>query len=221
MMYHPWKSAAIALLCPFLTLMAGTSAFGQNLVQNGGFESGDFTDWTQSGNLASTLVSTNIVYSHSGTFGAQLGPTGSLGFLSQNLVTVPGQTYVLSFWLDSPNGLTPNEFQVSWNGTNIYYQTNLGTTGWANLAFTNIATGASTLLQFGFENTPSYFGFDDVIVTNVAPAPITSAAYTFTTFAGYTGKWQHRWRGRGRAVFIPGGNHHGSSGEYLCRGLRQ
>ena len=41
---------------------------------------GDFTGWTQSGNTTNTTVSAEAA--HSGSFGASLGPIGSLGFLN-------------------------------------------------------------------------------------------------------------------------------------------
>ncbi len=167
----------------FLTFVAAISASGQQLVQNGGFESGSFSSWIQSGNTGSTSAAANPLYTYSGTYGAQLGPSGSLGFLSQTLTTTPGQTYLLSLWLDSPNGSSPNAFQVSWNGTNVFNQTNIAAIGWTNLQFTVVATTASTSLQFGFQDNPSYLGLDDISVVNIATGG-NSAAYTWTTLAG-------------------------------------
>jgi hypothetical protein len=148
-----------------------------NLVLNGGFETGNFSSWMTSGNLADTFVTTGSQYAHSGTYGAQLGPSGSLGYLSQTLATTAGTSYLLSFWLDSPDGKTPNEFLVSWNGTNLFDQVNLGTTGWTNLQFTVTATGSNTTLEFGFRNDPSYFGLDDISVNAIsAPLLLLSSA---------------------------------------------
>ncbi|MEI9963004.1 MAG: hypothetical protein WDM76_18370 [Limisphaerales bacterium] len=147
-----------------------------------------FSGWTQSGNTGSTGVSAASTYAHSGTYGARLGPSGTPGFLSQTLTTTtPGQTYLLSLWLDSPDGLIPNNFQISWNGTTIFYQTDISAIGWTNLQFTVTATAASTVLQLGFQDNPSYLGLDDISVTNIITATPTSAAYTFTTLAGVAG----------------------------------
>lgn len=100
-------------------ILPGTAS--ADIVANGGFETGDFTDWTQSGNTGFIGVSNN--YPHSGTYAAQLGPGGSLGFITQNLITVPGQTYQLTYWLANTAGgagaCCPSEFQTSWNGTVI------------------------------------------------------------------------------------------------------
>ena len=50
-----------------------------NLVANCGFETGTFSSWTQSGNTGSTDTDGDI---HSGSFGAEFGPIGSLGFIA-------------------------------------------------------------------------------------------------------------------------------------------
>src|SRR5262249_2874481 len=70
---------------------------GTNPITNGGFETGNFTGWTQGGTTGNTGVAANTP--HTGTFAAFLGPVGSDGTLSQNVATTPGQQYVLSFWL--------------------------------------------------------------------------------------------------------------------------
>ena len=89
-------------------------------MQNGGFETGDFTGWSGSGNFTDCAVSSSTPAVNSGQYGALLGPAGSPGFLSQTVPTVPGQTYLLSLWLDSPDGLAPNEFLAAWNGSVIF-----------------------------------------------------------------------------------------------------
>src|SRR5208283_3444530 len=89
---------------------------------------------------------------------------------SQSLPTVPGQLYLLSLWLDSPDGLSPNEFLVAWNGTVMFDQTNLGAIGWTNLQFYVLATGTNTVLQLGFRDDASFLGLDDIQVSPVVSA---------------------------------------------------
>jgi hypothetical protein len=137
------------------------------LVQNGGFEPGNFSGWTQSGNTGYSSVLANSAYVHSGSEGAQLGPSGSLGYLSQTMPVIPGQLYLLSFWLDNPKAGNPNELLVSWDGRTLFDQTNLPALGWTNLQFFATASGTSAALSFGFRNDPAYFGFDDVSVLPV------------------------------------------------------
>jgi subtilase family serine protease len=149
-----------------------TLQLGQSLVQNGGFETGDFSFWTQSGNTAYTSVTNgDSKFVHSGTYGSQLGPVGSLGYLSQTFSTLVGQSYLLSLWMDSPDGKTPNEFLVQWNGNTLFDRANMPTIGWTNLLFIVAATSNSTVLQFGFQNDLRYLGLDDI---NVWPIPTPS-----------------------------------------------
>jgi methionine-rich copper-binding protein CopC len=146
---------------PMPVAFTGTFFYTDNLVTNPGFETGNFVGWTQSGNTQSTTVATD--FPHTGTYAADLGPAGSLGFLSQTVSTTPGQTYYLDYWLDHPyTNSTPNEFRVSVNGTVIYDQTNLGNFAYTEFTFSYTATSATTTIQFGFQEDPAYFYLDDV-----------------------------------------------------------
>ena len=161
-----------------------TLQVGQSLVQNGGFETGDFSFWSLSGTINNNSIvevvsssNFNGYFVHSGTYGACLGDAGSLAYLSQILPTTPGQAYLLSFWLDNgffSGGVTPNQFVVNWNTNSpnvntIFNQTNMAALNtWTNMTFILAATGTNTTLQFGSRNDPAAFGLDDV---NVWPIP--------------------------------------------------
>jgi hypothetical protein len=152
-----------------------TLQVGQPLVQNDGFETGDFTGWTLNGDgynydyvdNGSTVTS---ITPHSGSYFAALGEVDFLAYLSQSIPTFAGQSYLLSLWMDSPNvsSHTPNEFSVSWNGNMLFDQVNIGRIGWTNLQFIVTATNSSTVLQFGARDDNYYLGLDDV---NVWPIP--------------------------------------------------
>jgi len=191
-------TSGMAQTLPFTLLL------GQSLVQNSGFETGDFTGWTVFGAAGdSAVVRSPAQFVHSGNYGAFLGDVGSLGYISQTLSTVPGQSYLLSLWLNNPDNtiygsvVTPNQFVVNWNtnssSTNtIFNQIDMGAVNtWTNMQFVVTATGTNTILQFGERNDPVAFGLDDV---NVQPIPVPSfrsagkisnaVSFTWNTLAG-------------------------------------
>jgi hypothetical protein len=145
-----------------------------DLVKNGGFELGNFSFWTTSGNFSSCSVVNTSPYVHSGSFGARLGPVGSLGYLSQTLASVPGQLYLISCSALS-GGDSPIEFQVLWDGSVYFDQDDLGTFGWRNIGFLASASTSSTVLQLGFRDDPDFLGLDDISVL-----PVTNPAFQTT-----------------------------------------
>ncbi|MGA3181056.1 MAG: leucine-rich repeat protein [Verrucomicrobiota bacterium] len=152
-----------------ITAQAGPVYSG--LVLNGGFETGDFTGWNQSGDTSYTFVdngSQSDIPPFSGNFDAVLGTSGSIGLLSQTLSTTPGANYLLSFWLANPFA-DPAEFIVSWNGNTVFNGINPLTRGWTNLQFALAATETNTVLQFVFEDDSDYLGLDDI---SVVPAQL-------------------------------------------------
>ena len=161
-----------------LSLMMGGSVLaGPNLVMNPGFETGDFTDWTLSGNTGFMSVDTasgGTYVPHSGNYFALLGPVGSLGYLSQDIATMAGQTYTFSWWLAS-DGNTPNEFTASWNGTTISDQTDIPTQSYQLYSFTEVATGSTTTISLGARNDPGYLSLDDISVMGNTTIPEPSS----------------------------------------------
>jgi hypothetical protein len=182
-----------------------TGILSVRIVQNGGFETGDFSDWTLIGNggnpisLANGVVDANyagihnnvaVQFIHSGAFGAFLGDT-NLATLSQTLPTVPGEKYLLSFWLDNPVSGAGEQFLVNWNtnstATNqVYFVTNPPVLSWRKLAFVVTATGTNTTLEFGAQNDQFGFGLDDVSVVAVFQPSLTSQPTDLTVVAGGT-----------------------------------
>ncbi len=169
-------------------------------VGNGGFETGDLTDWTLVGSseLVFALAADDVdvagtaalpgqsdgLFVRSGLYGAYLGEWAwdgypAVGSLSQTVATTANQPYLVSFWLtcvpDAQGVTTNNEFLAKWNNSILYAGNNLKAFGWTNLQFIIPATTTSATLEFVFNNDPGAFGLDDVTVEPL-PGPLLNTA---------------------------------------------
>jgi hypothetical protein len=79
--------------------VSGTS--GSNLIQNGGFETGSFTDWTAAGGILPTVTTAEA---HSGSYSALLGRTtepevnGNSSIYQTIKLPTTAKTITLTFW---------------------------------------------------------------------------------------------------------------------------
>lgn len=121
---------------------------------------------------------------HSGSQLAYMdyGFAPEMNTLTQTLTTVPGQLYMVSYWVASD---APDLFSVSFDGQ-VLFNGNTPVTGetmssdYVNFMFTVMATSTSSDLSF----TGEYMGgagslLDDVSVTPVAPATDAPEPATF------------------------------------------
>jgi hypothetical protein len=185
-----------------VTSMVAVLTVSPSLVLNGGFETGDFTDWAESGNLAFTSVTADTDFVHSGNYGVALGPSGSLGFISQTMPTLAGSNYAISLWFQNLDGGT-NEFQVIWDGNVLYDGIEQAAFGWTNLTLTGNSSGTNTVLQIGFRNDPSYYALDDIWVQLAGPSPprITSQPTNYYAPPGGTAAFSVGVSGSGPLVY--------------------
>jgi hypothetical protein len=154
---------------PALLLCAAAFSFCSsaqaNLVTNGGFETGDFTGWTQTGNTGFSGVTCP-----SGCF-AFFGPVGSNGGISETLATTPGAQYTVSYSLN-PDGGTPSFFSATFGAVTLQSLTNPAASPFTEFSFLVTATGASTILAFNFRDDPGFISFDNASVTTPLPAAL-------------------------------------------------
>jgi len=158
-------------------------------VGNGGFETGDFSDWVLSAFDATNYnaVTPAIIgfdeFVHTGEFGVFLGESNYIATLSQSLPTVSNQLYEVSFFVNNSYGLniTPNQFEVMWGGATLFNQVDMPEMNWTGMSFTVLATNTPTTLQFLSRNDPAAFGLDDISVTAI-PAPVFSSAVISNNF---------------------------------------
>jgi hypothetical protein len=159
------KGLLLCLLLVLLAVVPATRATATSLVLNGGFESGDFTGWTRSGDLGFSGVDGNP---HTGTHAAYFGPTIGFGYLSQMFVTDAAHDYLLDFWMAN-RGM--NITQVFWGDT-MLLDTVLPNQPYTHYVFDDLdAAGPTTRLMFAFSNLPEYTWLDDVAVEAVQTVP--------------------------------------------------
>jgi hypothetical protein len=162
---------AVATLLAVL-LVGAPTAFATNLLNNGSFETGDFTGWTTGGNFADTEVVSGPFYVYSGAedgnYYAVLGPVGSDGTISQTFSDTVGTHYTFSFWFASIDDI-PSDFSAYWDGTRLLSLTNPDTSAaWSEYSFTMTGTGSDTI-QFAFRDDPAYMALDNVSVSQSGP----------------------------------------------------
>jgi hypothetical protein len=162
---HISRLAMVAASLFLMISFNATPSSALNLVNNGGFETGDFTGWTTNGPYIS--VGGNAF---EGSYAANLGTSGGLGYLSQaGIPTIIGQNYQLSYALASSGGIV-NQFEASVNGTKLFTSLNDPSQPYAVQTFDFIADSAITELVFAERNDPGGFVLDNVSV-ELAPIP--------------------------------------------------
>lgn len=196
---------AALVLAPFFASHASAApslcdSVAGNLVTNCGFENGDFSGWTLSGNLQGG-VGGNYIYidnstPNTGNYDAAMGAQSQYGqtasgdkygpvtTLSQNLAGLQkGFYYEVAFFLDN-NGCSVsdpgcpgyyNHFDASLDGRLLYSVNNLPNSGGAydEYVFVTDTPNDQPLsgLTFDFTNDNDVFYFDDVVVTSLGATP--------------------------------------------------
>jgi len=159
-------------LVGIMTLAVAGPASAASIVVNGGFETGDFFGWTQGGNTAFTGVFCPgpDPAVNEGNCAAFFGPTGSVGTITQNLTTVIGQIYSISYALNA-SGDNPSSFAASFGGSSLASTSNPETFDvYQTFSFLRTATATSTPLVFTFRDDPGFILFDSVAVESVPSA---------------------------------------------------
>ena len=156
-------------LAGFATLPGRALASGANLVQNGGFETGDLSNWTEVGNTGYGAVTCGGA--PEGDCEAFFGPIGSLGGISQRIATTAGGEYAISLIFDSDGG-KPGAFEVDFGGKTLLSLANPPAAGDQTFTFDASATDADTILQIQFQDDSGFMFLDGVQVSSVPePAP--------------------------------------------------
>lgn len=172
--------SAFCIAAVAAALCAG-SAYGQELLQNGSFESStnnlDFTGWTLSNpnDQYAQNIGFDIAFSNNNV-GAHANLAGDPGpdTLSQTFNTLAGTTYTFSFFLAHDIFQNAdNNFDVLWNGVSVVSFTNLGTQGYVPYSFDLTATGPTSTIAFVYRDADDFFRLDDVSVQAAVPEAST------------------------------------------------
>ena len=183
------------------TLAASTPCSGVagNLVANCGFESGDLTAWTASGNTTNppggfngSEFGVDTGDANGGTYGLYAGPIGGVMNLSQSIAMAVNTAYTITFSLKQISSAVTNSnhtfsatiqnaSRTSTLATLVSNPPTVGSFVQYTATFTPTGTqlGGSTgavALVFSFRNDDNYWSLDDVSVT--APTVTVSGQVT-------------------------------------------
>jgi len=176
----------------FSIAVSAPSAIAANIVVNPGFESGFLPGWVVNNNVSPWFIDT-IPNSGLNDVANQCGGPGCLdslngAFFYQDLPTVIGNFYTLTFWafLEGAPGQT-DEIKVTWGGNtvldilnpavpdDVYFQYSV-----SNL----LATTSSTRLKFFGRDDPGILGVDDVSVSTPEPSTLLMISAGLLIVAG-------------------------------------
>jgi hypothetical protein len=187
------KSVALCfVVCMFLAVAQGwASSLGcaanpGNLLVNCGFETGDFTGWTLSGNDVPGEL--NNLYGvegtdpldgispHSGAYQAYIADLdANATTLSQTIITVPGTLYNVSFYLaqdTAPVAPYENGMLVAFGGTLLDFEIGIPVEGYTRYSWDVNATSTSTTVGITLGNDIGETLIDDAVVART-PEPAT------------------------------------------------
>jgi len=153
-----------------------TEDAGPTVAVNGGFESGNLTGWIAN-NVA---VDPTFIGGELGDYAARLF---GAGFLEQDVATVAGQHYTLSFYVAGDPDASATSFNAYWDGVQILAQTDVAS-GFTKYTFDVVgdALDPTTQLFFDFSGDGTGLLVDQISI-NPTPGPATETTDGTIAFA--------------------------------------
>jgi hypothetical protein len=194
------------LLCPILAILI-TNLAEASILANGGFETGDFTGWTQSAwFIDTTNPNSNVYDAATGCDGSSCTTVGDpdAAYLFQDLATTLGASYTLSFFYDSGQDPTfGSELLVLWGDPNapslstVVDFVDVDTSG-AYVEYTGTVTAASPTseLEFLGRQDLDFYYLDDVSLEGQSssvpePRPVVLAVVGLILLVWRTSRIRH------------------------------
>jgi hypothetical protein len=181
----------IPAMTAFFMGLCGSAYADSNLLENPGFElfeaadpvaqsafeSTDFASpataggWTFSGHSGPDWWDGSA---HAGSWDAFVNAPvhGVSGSVSQSIATIPGESYLVSFYL-SGNCCAGGDINVSFGSTGFSQSyPHSSSFAWEEHSFSSIATAANTLFLFSGQNLDGTFFIDDISIIGPSPNPV-------------------------------------------------
>lgn len=135
---------------------------------NGGFELGDFTGWTQFGDMSFTNVYSSgngVALPHGGNFAAQFGNDPVAGGGIQQVIPAHVGDQVTIGFAYLIDGGAPNVCRAEFDGQTLLNLTDVpNSTQWTVVSYQVTAASNNPTLKFTMGSSPSYGNLDDITV---------------------------------------------------------
>lgn len=183
--------------CIAVWLLTGVTAASADLIQNGSFETGDFSGWTivdEVGPMDVTNQTEFGISAYQGSYYAQM--FGSLDELSQTVSDTANQAMKLTFYLADASLGSVGTFLVYWDNNLLLLRSSAATFGWTEYTYTVMGSGSDSLYLIGNQSdSRNFWAIDDVsLVPESLPEPSSLALLIPGLLLIFRSRLQSDWR---------------------------
>jgi choice-of-anchor C domain-containing protein len=153
------------VLLAALSLALPGVASAQNVLANGGFETGAFSGWTMNFTPSQLGTSVEDFRVHGGDWSAVFS-SDTAARISQVIPTTPGAQYRVSLWYNNYHN-QDDGMMVTWSGTTLYFESPVDwnpPNDWIQLSYLVTATASSTEFSIAAHDIDGFICVDDVSV---------------------------------------------------------